>query len=396
MMKKITTLLGILLVVSSTFAQSINFSEKSWDKVLQEAQSSNKNIFVDAYTTWCAPCKKMDKYVFTKPDVSTFYNDNFISIKMDMEKGEGKVFAAKHDVKAFPTLLYFSPEGELLHRAVGFKDASALIKVGKTALNPKLRLGAMTDKYLQGERSPGFLKNYAYASKAAGDFKYRDIAEMYLETQNEWSTAENIQFIFDFTENTRSRHFNYMIENRELFEKQLGVGNVFNKVQSIVQARLDLIMNQKSRDIEELKSAKMLFEKVYKEESIVKFAAFRMTYYRTEGNRDGFAEAAVDYVENVKGITADELNSIARTFAEVIEDKAMLEKAISWSKRAIEMESIFTNYYTLAALYYKIDKIYKAKQTAKKSIKIANKSGKDAAVVEDLLKEIKSGKKFSE
>lgn len=393
-MKKITILFGILLIAASTFAQSIDFSKKSWDKVLVEAKSSNKNIFVDAYTTWCAPCKKMDKYVFTKSEVGTFYNDNFISVKMDMEKGNGPTFAKKHGVKAFPTLLYFSPEGELLHRVAGFKDANDFINVGETALNPKLRLGTMTEKYLQGERSPIFLRNYAYANKAAADYKYRDIAEMYLNTQNDWSSAENIQFIYDFTENTRSRHFNYMIENRELFEKQLGSGNVFNKVQSIVQARLDLIMNQKSNNAEELKPVNKLFEKVYKGEAIVKFAAFRMTYYRTQGNRDGFAEATVDYVENVKNITADELNSIARTFAEVIEDKAMLEKAVNWSKRAIEMENVHSNHYTLAALYYKLGKKGKAKKTAKKAIKVANKNGEDAAVVNDLLKEIKSRKKF--
>lgn len=393
-MKKITILFGILLMVGSTFAQSIEFSKKSWEKVVAEAKSSNKNVFVDAYTTWCAPCKKMEKYVFTKPEVGTFYNEHFISVKMDMEKGQGPDFAKKYGVKAFPTFLYFSSEGELLHRVVGFKDANEFIEVGETALNPKLRLGTMTEKYLQGERSPVFLKNYAYASKAAGDYKYRDIAEKYLATQNEWSTPENIQFIYDFTESTRSRHFNYMIENRPLFEKQLGSGNVFNKVQSIVQGRLDLIMNQKSQNAEELKSVNQLFEKVYKQEAVVKYAAFRMTYYRTQGNRDGFAEAAVDYVENVKNITADELNSIARTFAEVIEDKYMLEKAISWAKRAIEMENVYTNHYTLAALYYKLGKAGKAKKAAKKAIKIAAKNGEDAKVVEDLLKQIKSGKKF--
>lgn len=393
-MKKITILFGILFITVSTFAQTIDFSKKSWDKVLAEAKAANKNIFVDAYTTWCAPCKKMDKYVFTKPNVATFYNDNFISIKMDMEKGEGPAFAVKHGVKQFPTLLYFSPEGELLHRAVGFKDANDFIKVGETALNPKLRLGTMTEKYIRGNRSPEFLKSYAYASKAAGDYKYRDIAEMYLNTQNEWSTTDNLQFIYDFTENTRSRHFNYMIENRALFEKQLGSGKVFNKVQSIVQNHLDLIMNQKSKDANELTSVNKLFQKIYKEEAVVKFAAFRMTYYRTQGDRKGFAEAAVDYVENVQNITADELNSIARTFAEVIEDETMLEKAVSWSKRAIEMENIYSNYYTLSALYFKLGKKMKAKKAAKKAIKIAAKNGEDATVVEDLLKQIKSGKKF--
>lgn len=393
-MKKITILFGILSIATGAFAQSIDFSKQSWEKVLAEAQSSNKNIFVDAYTTWCVPCKKMDKYVFTKPNVATFYNEYFISIQMDMEKGEGATFAKKYDVKAFPTLLYFSPDGELLHRVAGYKNSDEFLEVGITALNPKLRLGTMTKKYLQGERSPDFLRKYAYACKAALDYKYRDVAEVYLNTQKEWSSPENIQFIFDFTENTRSRYFNYMIENRTLFEKQLGSGAVFNKVQSIIQTRLDLMLNQKKENVAELKGIEELFQKVYKEDAVVKYAAFRMTYYRTRGDRGGFAEAAVDYVENMQGITADELNSTARIFAEVIEDEKMLENAVSWSKRAIEIEARYTNYYTLAALYYKLGENRKAKKAAKKAIKVATKNNEDAQVVKDLLNQIKSGKEF--
>ncbi|MGB1121792.1 MAG: hypothetical protein ACPG3Z_07335, partial [Saprospiraceae bacterium] len=217
---------------------------------------------------------------------------------------------------------------------------------------------------------------------------------MYLNTQKEWSSPENIQFIFDFTENTRSRYFNYMIENRTLFEKQLGSGAVFNKVQSIIQTRLDLMLNQKKENVAELKGIEELFQKVYKEDAVVKYAAFRMTYYRTRGDRGGFAEAAVDYVENMQGITADELNSTARIFAEVIEDEKMLENAVSWSKRAIEIEARYTNYYTLAALYYKLGENRKAKKAAKKAIKVATKNNEDAQVVKDLLNQIKSGKEF--
>jgi thioredoxin-related protein len=392
-MKKITILLGILFIATGIFAQSIIFTDKSWEETLAEAKATNQNIFVDAYTTWCAPCKKMDKYVFTKPEVAKFYTENFISIKLDMEAEEGKNFAAKYQVQAFPTFLYFSPEGELLHRIAGYKEAADFIAVGTLALDPARRLGALTKKYLAGDRSPEFLRDHAYASKAAADVKYPQIAEAYLNTQNEWSSYENMKFIFDFTENTRSRHFNYMIENRELFEKEFGNGPVFNKVQSIVQGRLDLIMNGKGTDTKnELVEADKLFQKVYKEEAILKFAAFRMSYYRTQGDRDGFAQAAVDYVENIRNITADELNSIARTFAEVIDDKVMLQKAVEWSKRAIEMEDLYTNHYTLSALYYKLGKKSKAKRIAKKAIRLAKKEGEDPAHVEDLLKQIKTKK----
>ncbi len=395
MMKRITILLVAFLMVSNVFAQGITFFEGTWDEALATAKEENKSIFVDTYTDWCAPCKKMSKYVFTKQEVGNFYNKQFINVKLDMEKGEGVSFAKRYDVRAYPTLLYFSPEGELVHRTAGFRDTDKFLALGKEALDPNKRLSTLTKKYAEGERAPEFLRNYAYASKSAIDSKYPKIAEEYLKTQNEWSSAENMQFIFDFTESTHSRQFNYMVENRALFEKALGKGKMFGKIQSIVQTRLDLIMNQKSAT-NEIQEVGQLFDKVYKGEALVKFAAFKMTYYRTQGDRDGFAEAAVDYVDNMKNITADELNSIARTFAEVIDDKVMLAKAIDWTKRAIDMENDFTYHYTLGALYYKLDKKWKAKRTIKKAIKIGKKADEDTAPVEELMKQVKSGKKYSE
>lgn len=394
-MKKITILLGAFLMVSNVFAQGITFFEGTWEEALAAAKEENKSIFVDTYTDWCAPCKKMSKYVFTKPQVGNFYNAEFINVKLDMEKGEGVTFAKTYEVRAYPTLLYFSPEGELVHRTAGFRDADKFLALGKEALDPNKRLSTLTKKYADGDRSADFLRNYAYAAKAAVDPKYPQIAAEYLKTQNEWNAPETMQFIFDFTESTRSRQFNYMVENREMFEKEIGKGKMFGKIQSVVQERLDLIMNQKSASNEIIEVGK-LFNKVYQEEATVKFAAFKMTYYRTQGDRDGFAEAAVDYVDNMRNITADELNSIARTFAEVIDDKVMLEKAIDWTKRAIDMENDFTYHYTLGALYYKLDKKWKAKRTTKKAIKIGKKADEDIAPVEALLKQIKSGKKYSE
>lgn len=394
-MKGITILLGTFLMVSNVFAQGITFFEGTWEEALATAKEENKSIFVDTYTDWCAPCKKMSKYVFTKPVIGNFYNDKFINVKLDMEKGEGIDFAKTYEVRAYPTLLYFSPEGELVHRTAGFKDADKFLAIGKAALDPNKRLSTLTKRYAEGDRSPDFLRNYAYAAKAAVDPKYPQIAEEYLTTQNQWNAPETMQFIYDFTESTRSRQFNYMVENREMFEKEIGKGKMFGKIQSVVQERLDLIMNQKSASNEIIEVGK-LFDKVYKEEATVKFAAFKMTYYRTQGDRDGFAEAAVDYVDNMRDITADELNSIARTFAEVIDDKVMLTKAVDWTKRAIDMENDFTYHYTLGALYYKLDKKRKAKRAIKKSIKIGEKAGEDIEHVKELRKQIKSGKKYSE
>ncbi len=70
-------------------AQGIRFAEGSWKELLETAKKEGKLIFVDCYTEWCQPCKQMEQQVFPSKKVGKFYNEHFINVKMDMEKGEG-------------------------------------------------------------------------------------------------------------------------------------------------------------------------------------------------------------------------------------------------------------------------------------------------------------------
>lgn len=92
-------------------------------------------IFVDAYTTWCGPCKWMAKNTFTDKSVGEFYNENFVNYKFDMEKGEGTAFANEFSVNAYPTLLYFHADGTVAHRTEGSEDASSFLESGKSIAN---------------------------------------------------------------------------------------------------------------------------------------------------------------------------------------------------------------------------------------------------------------------
>ncbi|MEL7146801.1 MAG: thioredoxin fold domain-containing protein [Bacteroidota bacterium] len=44
-----------------------------------------KKIFIDFYTDWCTYCRKMDKVVFTKPEVIRLLNEDYHTVKMNAE-----------------------------------------------------------------------------------------------------------------------------------------------------------------------------------------------------------------------------------------------------------------------------------------------------------------------
>src|SRR5690606_20628184 len=125
-MKKFTITSVFLLLISFAFGQ-IDFRDGSWEELLKMAQMEDKPVFVDAYAVWCGPCKRMASEVFTQESVGDFFNKNFINAKIDMEKGEGPTIGSKYGVTAYPTLLFISPEGELMHKAIGYQTADRLI-----------------------------------------------------------------------------------------------------------------------------------------------------------------------------------------------------------------------------------------------------------------------------
>ena len=116
-------------------ATQINFIENSWGEALKQAAAKKKYIFVDAYATWCGPCKMLKATTFKNKDVIAFYNSNFINVAMDMEKGQGPDLAAQWGLRAYPTLIIFNAQGKPVYGTVGFIKPDDLIKFGVQGLN---------------------------------------------------------------------------------------------------------------------------------------------------------------------------------------------------------------------------------------------------------------------
>ncbi|MDP2388077.1 MAG: thioredoxin family protein [Bacteroidota bacterium] len=111
--------------------EGIEFFTGTWQQALEKAKKENKYIFLDAYASWCGPCKMMKHKTFTDKLVGDFYNKHFICVAMDMEKGEGPTLADKYSVEAYPTLIYFQPDGKLIGKATGFRKSKEFLEMGE-------------------------------------------------------------------------------------------------------------------------------------------------------------------------------------------------------------------------------------------------------------------------
>lgn len=206
MIRKLSFLLIICLISGSIASQGIDFFHGSWEEALQKAYEEEKVIFVDAYTTWCGPCKTMAKFTFTDEEVGNFFNDQFINIKMDMEKEEGLSWRRKYPVSAYPTLYFIDPEGEVVLKSVGGKKPADLLTLGAKASKGNDTSKKYAEKYADGDRSYDLMYKYVKALNKAKKPSLK-IANEYLKSQSDITTEENLKFILEAAIQVDSRIF---------------------------------------------------------------------------------------------------------------------------------------------------------------------------------------------
>lgn len=160
-------MLGAIGAPAIINAQGIEFMH-DLDSALAKAKAENKPVFVDFYTSWCAPCKEMAKDVFPQENVGSFYNKQFINCKVQCDdKGVGVEQGKKYQVNAYPTLMYLDKDGNMLHSAAGSSTPEAFIELGKIALNPDQNMFTLIKAWNAGNREYVFVTKYFKALKDA-------------------------------------------------------------------------------------------------------------------------------------------------------------------------------------------------------------------------------------
>lgn len=98
-------LLCCLALTSLRAQEGVRFESLTLKEALEKAKKENRWIFLDAYTSWCGPCKVMAEQVFMRAKAGEFFNSRFVNVKYDMERGEGPELAKKFGIGAYPTFV---------------------------------------------------------------------------------------------------------------------------------------------------------------------------------------------------------------------------------------------------------------------------------------------------
>ncbi len=133
-MKKIIVIGFFLFVTANITAQNWL---TNYEEAVQIAKQEDKNIImVFSGSDWCAPCIKLEKYIWESDDFKNYSSENWVLLKLDFPKRKGNklskeqqnhndALAEKYNKKGyFPLVLVLDKNGKILGET-GYKSITS-------------------------------------------------------------------------------------------------------------------------------------------------------------------------------------------------------------------------------------------------------------------------------
>ncbi|HZV70346.1 MAG TPA: DUF255 domain-containing protein [Saprospiraceae bacterium] len=221
----------LCFATASAIGQGIEFFHGTWEEALLKAKTEDKLIFVDAFTTWCGPCKNMAANTFPDPAVGELFNKNFISMKIDMEKEMGLEFKKKYDVTAYPSLFWIDYDGVQVLKSVGGRNPADLIKSAESVLEKYDKSSKFEAAYTAGDRSFQLVYDYVVALNKAKRPSVK-IANDYISEQKDLTSPENLRFILEAASQVDCQCFELLEKYKSQISKEISDDVVLEKIRS--------------------------------------------------------------------------------------------------------------------------------------------------------------------
>lgn len=377
-MKQIRIFLFALLctfLALPTMAQEgkgIQFFKGTFAQALAKAKAEGKPLFVDFYAVWCGPCKKMEKQIFTQPEVGEYFNKHFVALQLDAEKPENVDVAKTYKVEAFPTLGIFDGEGKALSINVGYMNAQELMAMAKTAVGEVKGFEQLYKEYRQNPNdltiqqdlltlAPQFLTTQDGMDAEKWVVRVRKIYQAYIEKKMSDNSLINrkdyiiIGYLGGDDEETTYRLVDYISKNMDAWMAAVGEPAAYYVVEKNDERMLKLVKKgdesyktylekirtdyKKAYDVIKFTSAtpydksrdyyNALFA-IYKNKDVALYLKLMRQYLATLG-----ADAnAADYAMAAQSLYYAAGNKLSA---------ADHEQAIEWLKVAIPSEKVLMN-----------------------------------------------------
>lgn len=387
----------LAMSISRSHAENgINFiSGQDWQRVKALAKDRHKYIFVDCYATWCGPCKKMDRNIYSNSEIGSIVNERFVAVKiqMDTTSNDNEVvknwyhcareFTTLFKINSFPTYLIFSPDGNIVHKDVGYKDMNDFKKLladGQDSSRQYYSLLAQNEKGDKDYSKYNYLMNLTAKFSDGGLFQTlsRDYLQNYLYKldNSELYTSDRLYFIGDMIKASRDQGFSLFYSHEKEVDQILKEPGYAEKIVGTIILNEDIYPKlwDSVRELTAMPSWRRISRSIEQK-------------YNSKYAEATLLDAKIEWYSKLKdwdNISRYKLDKLGRNFADGIDtslvgianannilyldvlmhcnDKKLLSKAIKIQKVILRLYPGIANFIdTYANLLYKSGKLKQAR-----------------------------------
>jgi thioredoxin-related protein len=402
-MRRLLYLTIVLPLLLNAQSKGIKFQEiGNWQQVLERAKIENKFVFVECYATWCGPCKAMDKSVFPVEKVGDIVNKSFVTIKVQMDTSkydnhfvrswyaEANSIMTTYQIVSLPSFLFFSPNGELVHRDVGYKDVSSFLEMINNSTVEERQICTLLKLYKQGIRD---YKNMPYLVNSLKHLKEshlaksiaRDYLDNYLYKKSDLLIIdkENIEFVRSNIESSKEKGFQVFYEMEHTIDSIVGESNYSQKVIDYIISKEEVDPRIPKNGFETpnwnalYKIIKNKYNDDYAKRNVLNA---KIRWYHLNKKWDKLASSYIikndKYGYDTSSIGRFMINNFCwEVIFKHLNRKQILSKGVQMMEMVISLESTRQSYVdTYANLLYKLGKKNKAIEWQRKAVQLEDES----------------------
>lgn len=371
---------------------NLTIIKQDYNKALKTALKENKLLFIDFYTTWCSPCKKLDEIVFQNDSIKKILKKDFILLQYNAENDSIFHLSKKHHVSSYPTGIILNKNGYVLNRKYGFPGGEDFDKLTKSVfeftskgikLNKKNKILKGYSNKINASKYPPFYVNYVNRTNIKIDSS--EINE-YLNKEQDIFSEEYFSTLIYFAGNISNKIADIIIRNKKKYIALYGKTNMDVLMLFLISGKFDRAIAEKSQKKYE-EAIRFTKRNLNEKRAKNMLISFKKDFLKAQGKWNQVFQINENLRKNGK-FSNGHINHFSWNVYKNCDDQEIIIKCIDWMKEVVEKEPTYTYLDTYAFLMKKSGNKIEAKRIALLAIAAAEKENQNTKSLKELIKKL--------
>jgi len=371
--------------------QDLIVVDQDYDKALKIASKMDKSIFIDFYTTWCAPCKELDKLVFQNDSIQKILKKNIILLKYNAENDTVFHLSKKHHVSSYPTGLILNKNGYVINRKYGFPgndfevlSTNVLDFIKESVeLNEKSQVLKGYSNKIDVSKYPKFYIDYV--NRTNTKINNSELRDYLINTSDKFS-EEYFSTLAYFGRDAPVNIANLVLKNKQKYIDSYGKLDVDILMYFLAGGKFEQAIDEKSR--KKFKEA-VIFAKagLSSKWTDTMVPAFEKEFLKAQDKWYEVYEINQKLKDNGK-FDNGYINHFSWQVYKDCDDQKVIKKCLNWMKEVTDEEPTYLYLDTYAHLLYKSGNNEDAKNIALLALEVGKNEDDRTASIEKLIKKL--------